>query len=192
MAGGGYFVTAGVFLIDLLFGLYIIAIMLRFFLQIVRADFYNPLCQAIVTVTNPPLRPMRRYIPAIGTIDTASVLLMLGLQLLSTFLVFSLLGYSANFAGLLLSATAELISKAIYLFMIAIFIQIVLSWVAPGTYNPVVGVIDSITTPLLRPARRIVPSMGGIDLSPMLVIIGLTLGLMLVVAPLRDFAKALL
>lgn len=192
MAGGGYFVTAGVFLIDLLFGLYIIAIMLRFFLQIVRADFYNPLCQAIVTVTNPPLRPMRRYIPAIGTIDTASVLLMLGLQLLSTFLVFSLLGYSANFAGLLLSATAELISKAIYLFMIAIFIQIVLSWVAPGTYNPVVGVIDSITTPLLRPARRIVPPMGGIDLSPMLVIIGLTLGLMLVVAPLRDFAKALL
>ena len=192
MAGGGYLVNAGVFLIDLLFGLYIFAIMLRFFLQLVRADFYNPLCQAIVTVTNPPLRPLRRYIPALGTIDTASVLLMLCLQLLSTFLVFSLLGYSPSFAGLLLGATAELVSKVIYLFMVAIFIQIVLSWVAPGTYNPVVGVIDSITTPLLRPARRMVPPMGGIDLSPMLVIIALTLGLMLIVAPLRDFAKALL
>jgi YggT family protein len=192
MASGGYFTNAGVFLIDLLFGLYIFAIMLRFFLQIVRADFYNPLCQAIVTVTNPLLRPMRRYIPAVRGIDTASLLLMLGLQLVSTYLVISLLGYSPSFAGLLLSALAELISKAIYLFIIAIFIQIVLSWVAPGTYNPVVGVIDSITTPVLRPARRVLPPMGGLDLSPMLVVIGLYLGLMLVVAPLRDFGRALL
>ncbi len=178
-------------MIDLLFGLYIFAVMLRFFLQIVRADFYNPLCQAIVTVTNPPLRPMRRYIPAVGGVDTASVLLMLSLQLLSTYLVFSLLGFSPSFIGLLLSAFAELISKAIYLFVFAIFIQIVLSWVAPGTYNPVVGIIDSITTPLLRPARRVVPPLGGIDLSPMLAIICLYLGLMLIVAPLRDFGRAL-
>jgi YggT family protein len=192
MASGGYFTNAGVFLIDLLFGLYIFAVMLRFFLQIVRADFYNPLCQAIVTVTNPLLRPMRRYIPAVRGIDTASLLLMLGLQLVSTYLVISLLGYSPSFAGLLLSALAELISKAIYLFIIAIFIQIVLSWVAPGTYNPVVGVIESITTPVLRPARRVLPPMGGLDLSPMLVVIGLYLGLMLVVAPLRDFGRALL
>lgn len=192
MAGGGYLINAAVFLIDLLFGLYIFAVMLRFFLQIVRADFYNPLCQAIVTVTNPPLRPMRRYIPALGGIDTASILLMLSLQLLSTYLVISLLGYSPSFAGLLLSALAELISKAIYLFVIAIFIQIVLSWVAPGTYNPVVGIIESITTPILRPARRMLPPMGGLDLSPMLVVVGLYLGLMLIVAPLRDFGRALL
>jgi YggT family protein len=192
VTGGGYFTNAGVFLVDLLFGLYIFAVMLRFFLQIVRADFYNPLCQAIVTVTNPPLRPMRRYIPAVGGIDTASVLLMLGLQLLSTYLVFSLLGISPSFSGLLLSALAELVSKAIYLLIFAIFIQIILSWVAPGTYNPVIGIIDSITTPLLRPARRIVPPMGGIDLSPMLIIVSLYLALMLIVAPLRDFGRALL
>ena len=179
-------------MVDLLFGLYIFAVMLRFFLQIVRADFYNPLCQAIFTVTNPPLRPMRRYIPAVGGVDTASILLMLSLQLLSTYLVFSLLGISPSFSGLLLSALAELVSKAIYLLIFAIFIQIILSWVAPGTYNPVIGVIDSITTPLLRPARRIVPSMGGIDLSPMLIIVCLYLGLMLIVAPLRDFGRALL
>ena len=192
MTGGGYFTNAGVFLVDLLFGLYIFAVMLRFFLQIVRADFYNPLCQAIFTVTNPPLRPMRRYIPAVGGVDTASILLMLSLQLLSTYLVFSLLGISPSFSGLLLSALAELVSKAIYLLIFAIFIQIILSWVAPGTYNPVIGVIDSITTPLLRPARRIAPPMGGIDLSPMLIIVCLYLGLMLIVAPLRDFGRALL
>lgn len=192
MAGGGYLVNAAVFLIDLLFGLYIFAIMVRFFLQIVRADFYNPLSQAIVTVTNPPLRPMRRYIPAIAGIDTASILLMMGLQLLSSYLVISLLGYSPSFAGLMLSAVAELVSKTIYLFLIAIFIQIVLSWVAPNTYNPIVGVIDSLTGPLLRPARRLLPPFGGIDLSPMLVVIGLTLSLMLIAAPLRDFGRALL
>ena len=192
MSGGGYFTNAGVFLVDILFGLYIFVVMLRFFLQIVRADFYNPLCQAIVTVTNPPLRPMRRYIPAIGGLDTASVLLMLSLQLISSYLVVILLGVSPSFSGLLLGAVAELVSKSLYLFIFAIFIQIVISWVAPGTYNPVVGVIDSITTPLLRPARRLLPPMGGIDLSPMLVIIGLYLGLMLIAAPLRDFARALM
>lgn len=191
MTGGSYFVNASIFLIDLLFGLYIIAIMLRFILQIVRADFYNPLSRAIVSVTNPALQPMRRYFPALGTIDSASILLMLGLQLLSSYLVFSLLGYRPGFYSLLLSAIAELIGTGIYLFMAAIFIKIVFSWVAPGTYSPVVGIIDSITEPLLRPARRILPPKAGIDFSPMLVVIGLMLGLMLIVAPLGDLAKAL-
>ncbi|MDP6183628.1 MAG: YggT family protein [Gammaproteobacteria bacterium] len=192
MSGGGYFSNAGIFLIEVVFGLYIFAVMLRFFLQIVRADFYNPLCQAIVTVTNPPLRPLRRYIPAVRGIDTASVLLLLVLQLISSLLVIVLIGYSAGFLGLLVTAFAELIGKALKLFTFAVFIQIVLSWVAPGTYNPVVGIIDSITSPLLRPARRLLPPFGGIDFSPMLVIIALTLGLMLVVAPLRDFGRALM
>lgn len=192
MGGGGYFTNAGVFLVDILFGIYIFAVMLRFFLQIVRADFYNPLCQAIVTVTNPPLRPMRRYIPALGGIDTSSVLLMLVLQLISSGLIILLLGHTPGLSSLLVIAVAELIGKGLYLLLFAIFIQIVLSWVAPGTYNPVVGVIDSITSPVLRPARRLLPPMGGIDLSPMLVIIGLYLGLMLIVAPLRDFGRALM
>ena len=85
--GGGYVTNAGVFLIDVLFGLYIFAVLLRFVLQIVRADFYNPLCQAIVTVTNPLLRPLRRYVPSVSNLDTASILLMLALQLLSSGIV---------------------------------------------------------------------------------------------------------
>jgi len=189
--GGGYFANAGVFLIDVLFGLYIFAVMLRFFLQIVRADFYNPLCQAIVTATNPPLRPLRRYVPSVGNLDTASIILMLALQLISSGLVILLLGHTPGVAGLLVIAIAELIGKAIYLFIFAIFIRIILSWVAPHTYNPVIGVIDAISTPLLRPAQRVFPPLGGtIDLSPMLVIIGLYLGLMLIVAPLRDLGRA--
>jgi len=189
--GGGYLTNAGVFLVDVLFGLYIFAVMLRFFLQVVRADFYNPLSQAVVAVTNPLLRPLRRYVPAAGNLDSASIVLALALQLVCSGLVMLLLGIQPGPIGLLIFAIAELMSKSLYLFMFAIFIRILISWVAPHTYNPVLGVIDAITTPLLRPAQRMLPPIGGtIDLSPMLVIIGLYLGLMLVVAPLRDLGRA--
>jgi YggT family protein len=192
MSGGSYFANAGVFLIDTMFGIYILAVMLRFFLQLVRADFYNPLCQAIVTVTNPPLKPLRRIVPPMGKIDTSSIVLLLLLQIISSYLVFFFLGVGPNFAGVLISAVAELINKAIYLFIFAIVIQIVVSWISPGTYNPIIGVIDTLTAPIMRPARNALPPMGGIDLSPMLVIIGLTLSAMLVVAPLRDLGRSLL
>lgn len=192
MNGGSYFANAGVFLIDTIFGIYILAIMLRFFLQVVRADFYNALCQAIVTVTNPPLKPLRRIIPAVGKIDTSSLVLMLVLQVISSYLIFFLLGVGPNFSGVLVSASAELINKAIYLFIFAIIIQIVVSWISPGTYNPIIGVIDTLTAPIMRPARNAVPPIGGIDLSPMLALIVLTLSAMLIVAPLRDLGRSLL
>ena len=192
MNGGSYFANAGVFLIDTIFGIYILAIMLRFFLQVVRADFYNPLCQAIVTVTNPPLKPLRRIIPAVGKKDTSSLVLMLVLQVISSYLIFFLLGVGPNFSGVLVSASAELINKAIYLFIFAIIIQIVVSWISPGTYNPIIGVIDTLTAPIMRPARNAVPPIGGIDLSPMLALIVLTLSAMLIVAPLRDLGRSLL
>jgi YggT family protein len=190
--GSGYFSNAGVFLIDSLFGLYICAVLLRLLFQVVRADFYNPLCQAIVTVTNPVLRPLRRYIPALASIDTASVLLILSLQLLNTFLVALVVGVSPNLAGLLVVAVAEVASKTVWIFMAAVIAQIVLSWVAPGGYNPVIGVIQALSEPMLRPARRLLPPLGGLDFSAMVVVIVLNLLLMLVVAPLRDVGYSLL
>lgn len=190
--GGAYFSNAGVFLIDSLFGLYIAAVLLRLLFQVVRADFYNPLCQAIVTVTNPVLRPLRRYIPALGNLDTASVLLIFALQLLNTLLVAMVVGVKPNLAGLLVVAVAEVTHKTVWIFMGAVIVQIVLSWVSPGGYNPVMGVIQSLAEPLLRPARRVLPALGGLDFSPMLVVIGLNLFLMLVVAPLRDAGYSLL
>lgn len=185
--GGGYLTNAGVFLVDFLFGLYIFAVMLRFALQVVRADFYNPLSQAIVTVTNPPLRALRRYVPAFGNLDSASIILLLVLQLICSGLIALMSGISPAPLGLLVVALAELLSKAIYLCIFAIFIRIAISWIAPHTYNPALGLLDSITAPLLRPAQRRIPPIGGsIDLSPMVVLVVLTLCLMLIVAPLRD------
>ena len=190
--GSGYFSNAGVFLIDSLFGLYICAVLLRLMFQVVRADFYNPLCQAIVTVTNPVLRPLRRYIPALLTIDTASVLLILALQLINTYLVALVVGVSPNLGGLLVVAVAEIASKTVWIFMAAVIAQIVLSWVSPGGYNPVIGVIQALSEPLLRPARGLLPPLGGLDFSAMVVVIGLNLILMLAVAPLRDAGYSLL
>ena len=190
--GGSYFSNAGVFLIDVIFGLYIFAVLLRFLLQLVRADFYNPLCQAIVTVTNPPLRPMRRVIPAVAGIDSASVILLLGLQMINTGLVALMVGADPAIVGLVVVAAAELLGKVIWTFIGAIIIQVILSWVAQGNYNPIITVIYALTDPLLGPARRLIPPLGGLDLSPMVVIIGLQLALMLAVQPLRDLGFSLL
>jgi YggT family protein len=192
MGGGAYFSNAGVFLINAAFGLYIFAVLLRFLFQLVRADFYNPLCQAIVTVTNPPLRAMRRYIPALGGLDTSSIVLLLALQMINTWLVAAILGASPSLPGLIVVALAELLSKTVWTFMGAIIIQVVLSWVAAGSYNPVIAIIYSLTDPLLRPARRMIPPLGGLDLSPMFVIIALNVVLLVGVAPIRDLGYRLL
>ena len=190
--GGGYFSNAGVFLIDAVFGLYIFAVLLRFLFQLVRADFYNPLCQAIVTVTNPPLRPLWRYVPSLAGLDTASILLLLVLQTANTLLVALVLGLSPNPIGLLVVAVAELLGKVVWTFIGAIIIQVILSWVSPGAYNPVAAVVYSLTEPLLAPARRVLPPLGAIDLSPLIVILALQLSQILVVAPLRDLGATLL
>jgi YggT family protein len=101
-------------------------------------------------------------------------------------------GVSPNLAGLLVVAVAEVASKTVWIFMAAVIAQIVLSWVAPGGYNPVIGVIQALSEPMLRPARRLLPPLGGLDFSAMVVVIVLNLLLMLVVAPLRDVGYSLL
>lgn len=189
---GGYVANAGSFLLDVIFGLYIGAVMLRLFLQWSRADFYNPLSQAIVRLTNPVLRPLRRYIPAIGRIDTASLVLMLALQMLNLWLSLMVAGAAgAGAGGIFVLALAELLAKALYLLMFAIFVQVVASWVAPGAYNPALSLVDSITYPLLKPLRGLLPPLGGLDLSPMIALVVLQLAQMLLVAPIRDFAVTL-
>jgi YggT family protein len=184
---GGYFANAGVFLVNTLFGLYIGAVLLRLLLQWTRADFYNPLSQAIVKITNPALRPLRRYIPAIGRIDTASLILIVGLQLINTWLVTALSDTSLGTFGTIMTTIAELLSKLFHLYMFAIIIQAIASWVAPNAYNPILTLIDTITDPLLRPIRRLLPNLGGLDLSPLIAILALQLAMMLIVVPLASF-----
>lgn len=189
---GGYLAQAIVFVVNTAFGLFIGAVMLRLLLQWVRADFYNPLSQAIVKLTNPLLRPLRRYIPAIGRVDTASVVLMLVLQLINLWLAIALSGGSGALGGLLVMALAELLSKLLYLYTFAILVQVIASWVSPGGRSAALDLVDSLTSPLLRPLQQRLPPLGGLDLSPMLALVLLQLGLMLLATPLRDLGVSLL
>ena len=191
--GGGYLSNAVSYLINVIFGLYIGAVMVRFLLQLVRADFYyNPLAKALVTITNPALRPLRRLIPGFQGIDWAAVVLMLFVQMAETTIIVLMIGHVPVFQGLLVVAIAELLSIAIYIYQFAILIQVVLSWIAPDQYNPITEVVDALAEPLLRPARQMIPPLGGLDFSPFAALILLQLTSMLVVAPLRDFGYRLL
>ncbi|HFD80138.1 MAG TPA: YggT family protein [Gammaproteobacteria bacterium] len=186
--GGSYLTSPLQFLISTLFSLYILTVMLRFILGLVRADFYNPVSQFLVKVTNPLLLPLRRVIPGLGRTDTASLVLMVALQMAALALIALISGASLSLLSLLLLSAAELIGLAINVFLFAILIQVVLSWVNPGTYNPVVSLLYSITEPVLRPCRRLLPPISGIDLSPVIALIGLQLLKMLLLPPLYQLA----
>lgn len=181
-----YFAASTIFLIQTLFGLYILVVMLRLMLQWVRADFYNPVSQFIVKVTNPPLKPLRRIIPGWGGIDLASVLLLMILQMLELFLVDLAMGHASGISSLFIRSIAELLALLINIFIGAILIQVILSWVAPGSYNPLIGLVHKIAEPLLEPARRILPPFSGIDFSPLVVLIVLQLLKFLLVAPIAN------
>ncbi len=178
---GSYLTDPLAFLIQTLFGLYILAVMLRFLLAWARADFYNPLSQFLVRITNPVLRPLRRVIPPVGGVDTASIILMLLLQLLSTALILALRGASAGLPELLLWSLKELVALLFNVFIFSILIQAILSWVNPMGHNPVASLLHSLNEPVLRPIRRVIPPISGMDLSPLVAIIGLQVLKMLIV-----------
>jgi YggT family protein len=190
--GGHYFGDAGIFLIKTLFGIYILAVMLRFILGAVRADFRNPISNILIKVTNPPLKPLRRIVPGVLGLDMAAIVLLLALQSLELVLIQQLTGFPMTVPGVMLLSIAQLLSLAIDVFFFSILIQVIISWVNPGTYNPVVSLLYAMNEPLLGRVRRILPPMSGLDLSPLLVMIGLQLLTMLLVKPLGDLSLRLM
>lgn len=189
--GSSYYANPIIFLIDTFFSLYILAVMLRFLLQWVNADFYNPISQFLVKITHPPLKLLRRAIPSIGRMDTASVVLMVVLQMTSGYLIFMLQGGFSPVEAVIVWTFMELISLLINVFVFAILIQVVLSWVNPGAYNSATSLIYYLTEPLLGTVRQIIPSMGGIDLSPLVVLIGLQLVKMMLFPPMLQLISVL-
>ncbi len=173
-----FLVNAGTYLISTLFGLYIIIVILRFLLQLVRADFYNPLSQFIVKASTPVLNPIRRIIPGLFGIDIASILLAYFLQVIENALLFTVKGLSISPILLLWHSIGSLLTLVLYIYFFAILVQVIISWVSPGTYNPATALIHHITEPVMRPARKILPPFSGFDLSPILVFVVLNLLIM--------------
>ena len=167
------FEQSAILITSTVFSIYILAIMLRFILQWARADFYNPLSQLLVKITNPPLKPLRRIIPGWGGIVFASIILMLVLKVIELTLITLIKGIGAGIGILILTAVSELIGLAIILFIGMIIVSVILSWIGPGTQNPMVGLLHQATEPVLNPFRRIIPPIGGLDLSPIFAIVTL-------------------
>ncbi|MBU0656952.1 MAG: YggT family protein [Gammaproteobacteria bacterium] len=175
--------NVGIFLVDTLFSLYIGAVLIRFLLASSRANFYNPLSQFLVKITNPVLVPMRRFIPAIGKLDTAAVVLALGLMVIKVFLLVSMQGSGVDLVTVAVFSVIELLRTVIHIYIFALIIQAVLSWVGNSYGNPLADILHSLTDPLLRPIRNVVPTIGMVDLSPMVAI----LLLYIVLIVLRSF-----
>ncbi|KAB0547185.1 YggT family protein [Pseudomonas argentinensis] len=174
--------TAAIYILQTIGSFYLLIVLLRFILQLVRADFYNPLSQFIVRATHPLLKPLRRIIPSIGGLDLASLVLALIVQFVLMALTLMLMGVGVGDPLLILvwsiiGVTALLLK----VFFFALIISVILSWVAQGTHNPAALLVNQICEPLLAPIRRILPNLGGLDLSPIVAFLILNLIDMLVI-----------
>jgi YggT family protein len=160
------------YLIYVFFSLYLLAMLLRFLLQAVRADFYNPISQALVKITNPLVIPLRKIIPGYGGLDLASLLLSLILQMLMvTLLVLVQSGALLAPLPILLVGVLGIAAYLLKIYFFGLLAMIILSWVAPGGNNPALYLLHQLTEPVMAPFRKILPAMGGLDFSPILVFV---------------------
>ena len=175
--------TAAVYVLQTLGSLYLLIVLLRFILQLVRADFYNPLSQFAVKATKPLLNPLRKVIPGFGGLDLASLVLALLVQLLLMILTLLLMGYGfgALLPQLLVWSVIGVTALFVKIFFFALIASVILSWVAPHSHNPGAQLVNQLCEPLLMPIRRILPSLGGLDISPIFAFIALNLVDMLVI-----------
>ena len=162
-----------VFLIDTILTIYIFLILLRFLMQWLGASFYNPVAQFVVQATNPVLNPIRKLIPSRGSIDYGSLIGLFVVQALYGYLMAFLQGGQLSFAPLVIWTIGEIVEWVLKTFIVLIIVRAILSWIHSGPHNPAVALMYEITDPLLNLGRRMIPPISGIDLSPMVIIIGL-------------------
>ena len=180
--------NALLFLCDTLFALIVYPLLLRFWMQVLRAPFRNPLGETVQALTNWVVKPLRKVIPGWFGIDFATLLpalLARWLWMLAEYAIAGVAFAPALLGVLALAACVALLKASIWLLMAAVFVQALISWFAP--HGPVAGVLNALTFRFLRPIRRVVPLVGGqLDLSPLILIVILQLLLMLPVAWLEQ------
>ena len=164
-------IPALIFVIQAFAHLYLMVLLLRFWLPWFGADFRNPIAQGILRLTSPAVNPVRRFLPSLGRVDTATVVIAFAIQYLTVLTVGTLRGATPDISVIAVLSLFELASMTLRLFMYAIFIRIILSWFAPQTYNPATALLATFTDPMLRPFRRYIPPLGGFDISPLFAII---------------------
>jgi YggT family protein len=171
----GAFAQILTYVIQALFGLYLFAVLLRLLLQVARADFYNPLSQFVVKVTNPPLKPLRRVIPGVFGIDMAAIVLAILVQMVSLVIIFILNGFplTAYLANILIWSILGVLGTIANIYFFAMLISVVLSWVAPMSYHPGAILVRQLCEPIFGPFRKLIPPIGGLDISAIFAFIAL-------------------
>jgi len=161
------------FIVKTLTQLYLLLLVLRFWLPWLRADFRNPIAQGILRFTSPLIVPVRRLLPSVGRLDTATILVAFVLEYLTVFALLAIFGQKVEPAYVAWTAALELVILSLNLFFFAVIVRIVLSWVAPQSFSPVTAIVNTIAEPVLAPFRRIIPSAGSLDISPIFAVIAL-------------------
>ena len=179
---------AAIFIIQTLGSLYLLIVLMRFILQLVRANFYDPLCQFVVKATQPLLKPLRRVIPSLFGLDMSSLVLALLLQILLFVVILMLNGYQAFTVLLLPWGLIGIFSLFLKIIFWSMIISVILSWVAPGSRSPGAELVYQITEPVLAPFRRLIPNLGGLDISPIFAFIAIQLLQSWVIPRLAYFA----
>jgi YggT family protein len=163
----------------------------RVLLQLVRANFYNPVCQALYKLTNPVLMPLRKIIPSWRNLDIAGIALAWVVTALKLVLLYATLGEALGVLGLAVLALADLIDFVLLLYIVLILARVVISFVGADSYHPIVPLVMQLTEPVLKPIRRVLPAVSGIDFSPMVALLAITLARVLIAKPLLDLGVSL-
>ena len=166
---------AGVFLIQTFAGLYLILLLLRFLMQLSRVDYYNPICQAIVKVTDPPIKPLKKIFPTIRGVDVSTLFVTLVVQLVAISLVMSLSGGYVFHPVYIAWSFVGLLSTIFKIYYFSLIIMVIASWIAPYSNHPAMALVNQLTEPVCAPARKLLPPMGGMDFSIILVFVAITL-----------------
>ena len=173
------------FIVKSIAHLYVLLFLLRFWLPFVRANFRNPIAQGILRFTSPLIVPVRRFVPPLGRIDTATVLVTLAIECVVVFVLLQIIGRPADPAFVVIVALSQLAILSLHLFSIAIFARVILSWFGQQTYHPLAALAGELSEPIMRPFRRVIPPLGGIDFSPMVALILLQAAVILIQAQVQ-------
>jgi YggT family protein len=185
-----YLLNAFSLLLEIAFDVVATLFVLRMLAEAGRADFRNPISQFVYRYSNPVLAPIRRVLPNWRRLNLAALLVCYLVMLVKRVVLFALLGALPHLAGLLVLALADLLDFVLLFYLVLVFGWSLLSMFQVSPYHPVLGLVEAIVDPLLRPLRgKLV--VGMLDFSPAVVMIGLLLARILIAAPLFDWGNQL-
>jgi len=173
-------------LVNAIAGFFLILVMLRFVLQAARADFYNPISQFVVKATNPLIVPLRKIIPGLGGLDWAAVVLMIAVQMVAISLSLLISGYGLPWANIAVWALLGVSGLFLKLYFWGLLIMVIASWLAPQSYNPALLLLRQILEPIMAPIRKLLPDMGGFDISPIILFLVISVFEILLLSMARE------